>query len=48
MEKSNLPPQLAYDFVDDLVDESTGEENPNFIYEEEKEDKEEDKEEKND
>jgi hypothetical protein len=42
MEKSNLPPQLAYDFVDDLVDESTGEENPNFIYEEEKEDKEED------
>jgi len=42
MEKSNLPPQLAYDFEDDLVDESTGEENPNFIYEEEKEDKEED------
>jgi len=45
MEKSNLPPQLAYDFVDDLVDESTGEENPNFIYEEEKEDTIEDKEE---
>jgi hypothetical protein len=36
MEKSNLPPQLAYDFVDDLVDESTGEENPNFVYEREK------------
>ena len=38
MEKSNLPPQLEYDIsVDDLVDESTGEENPNFVYEEEEE-----------
>ena len=38
MEKSNLPPQLVYDIsVDDLVDDSTGEENPNFVYEEEEE-----------
>ncbi len=37
MENSNLPPQLVYDIsVDDLADESTGEENPNFVYEEDK------------
>lgn len=34
MNNSNLPPQLKYDFTDDLVNNDTGEENPNFIYNE--------------
>lgn len=36
MNNSNLPPQLQYDFLGDSdeVDEDTGEENPNFIYNE--------------
>ena len=39
MNNSNLPPQLQYDFLDDSdeVNEDTGEENPNFVYDEEEE-----------
>ena len=39
MNNSNLPPQLQYDFLGDSdeIDEDTGEENPNFVYDEEEE-----------
>lgn len=38
MENRKLPPRLEYDFTDDNVDVSTGEENPNFVYDEEEND----------
>lgn len=42
MNNSNLPPQLQYDFLGDTseeeeVNEQTGEENPNFVYNEDEE-----------
>ncbi len=38
MENRKIPQRLEYDFKDDNVDVSTGEENPNFVYDEEEND----------